>query len=87
MTITPLAQNRPLLSLTAVYLVIFLFSAFVPSSRAVWIAEIVPALGILVGIWWFSTKLTFSKTAYVLMFIWLVLHTIGAKYTLSLIHI
>lgn len=83
MTITPLAQNRPLLSLTTLYLIVFLFSAFAPSSRAVWIAEIVPALAILVGIWWLSTKLTFSKTAYVLMFIWLVLHTIGAKYTFA----
>ncbi|MEZ9417615.1 DUF2238 domain-containing protein, partial [Vibrio sp. 10N.286.49.E1] len=72
-----------LLSLTAVYLVFFLLSAFAPSSRAVWIAEIVPALGILVGIWWLSTKLTFSKTAYVLMFIWLVLHTVGAKFTFA----
>lgn len=63
MTITPLAQNRPLLSLTTLYLVVFLFSAFAPSSRAVWIAEIVPALLILVGIWWLSTKLTFSKNA------------------------
>ncbi|MFA0372725.1 DUF2238 domain-containing protein, partial [Vibrio sp. 10N.222.54.F6] len=69
MTTTPLVQNRPLLTLTAFYLVIFLFSAFSPSSRAVWIAEIVPALCILVGIWWLSTKLTFSKTSYALMFI------------------
>lgn len=83
MTITPLAQNRPLLSLTTLYLIVFLFSAFAPSSRAVWIAEIVPALAILVGIWWLSTKLTFTKTAYVLMFIWLRLHTIGAKYTFA----
>ena len=57
MTITPLAQNRPLLSLTAVYLVIFLFSAFAPSSRTVRIAGIVPALGILIGIWWLPTIL------------------------------
>ncbi|WP_299688143.1 DUF2238 domain-containing protein [uncultured Vibrio sp.] len=83
MTTTPLAHNRPLLSLTALYLIVFLFSAFAPSSRTVWIAEIIPALGILVGIWWLSTKLTFTKTAYVLMFIWLVLHTIGAKYTFA----
>ncbi|WP_010429619.1 DUF2238 domain-containing protein [Vibrio cyclitrophicus] len=83
MTTTPLVQNRPLLTLTAFYLVIFLFSAFSPSSRAVWIAEIVPALCILVGIWWLSTKLTFSKTSYALMFIWLILHTIGAKYTFA----
>lgn len=75
----PLSGNRSLLILTAAYLVVFIFSAIAPSSRAVWIAEIIPAVGILAGIWWFSRKLTFSNTAYVLMFIWLALHTIGAK--------
>lgn len=77
------SQSSTLGILTLLYSAIFLFSAYEPSSRAVWIAEIVPALMILLGIWWISTKYTFSKTAYVLMFIWLALHTIGAKYTFS----
>lgn len=80
---TALSRNRSLLILSAAYLAVFLFSAIEPSSRAVWIAEIIPAIGILAGIWWFSRELTFSNTAYVLMFIWLALHTIGAKYTFA----
>ena len=52
---TPIAKNRSLLLLTALYLAVFLFSAIQPSSRAVWVAEIIPAVGILAGIWWFSS--------------------------------
>lgn len=81
------SNNRssfPLLSgLTASYALVFLFSAFEPSSRAVWIAEIIPAIGILVLIWLVSRQFQFSNTAYCLMFIWLTLHTIGAKYTFA----
>ncbi len=72
-----------LLGLTIFYAVIFLFSALDPSSRAVWFAEIVPAIGILIAIWAISLRYQFSNTAYVLMFIWLCLHTIGAKYTFA----
>lgn len=76
-------KNKALYYLTVIYSVIFIFSAYSPHSRAVWFAEIIPALGILGVIFWASTKLTFSRTAYFLMFIWLGLHTIGAKYTFS----
>ncbi|MGF1841733.1 DUF2238 domain-containing protein [Vibrio clamense] len=76
-------KNKALYYLTVIYSVIFIFSAYSPHSRAIWFAEIIPALGILGVIFWASTKLTFSRTAYFLMFIWLGLHTIGAKYTFS----
>ncbi|MUJ38636.1 DUF2238 domain-containing protein [Aliivibrio fischeri] len=76
-------QQPMLLALTSLYSVIFLFSAFEPVSRAVWFAEIIPALLILAGILYMSTRFQFSKTALVFMFIWLLLHTIGAKYTFA----
>ncbi|ASI92684.1 DUF2238 domain-containing protein [Vibrio mediterranei] len=69
--------------LTGLYCLVFVFSAIAPSSRAVWVAEIVPAVAILLLIWLISAKFQFSKPAYVLMFIWLALHTIGAKYTFA----
>ncbi|KGY11645.1 membrane protein [Vibrio tubiashii] len=72
-----------LVGLTLVYSVIFLFSAFEPFSRAVWIAEVIPALLILAAIFLVSRHYQFSTTAYLLMFIWLSLHTIGAKYTFA----
>lgn len=69
--------------LTGCYFIILLFSALEPYSRSVWIAEIIPAIAILLIIGWVSYHYSFSKTAYLLMFIWLCLHTIGAKYTFA----
>jgi len=83
MTHLPIRQNKTLLMLSALYFAVLVFSAISPLSRAVWFAEIIPAIGILLGIYWVSAKHTFSKTAYILMFIWLILHTIGSKYTFS----
>ncbi|MFC1235476.1 DUF2238 domain-containing protein [Vibrio sp. F74] len=65
------------------YGLIFAFSAFEPSSRSVWIAEIIPIVLILTGILVISKRFAFSSTAYLFMFIWLCLHTIGAKYTFA----
>lgn len=76
-------STSTLLGLTIFYTIVFLFSALEPNSRAVWFAEIIPAIGILVAIWAISIRYQFSNTAYFLMFIWLCLHTIGAKYTFS----
>ncbi|MBE4163568.1 DUF2238 domain-containing protein [Vibrio parahaemolyticus] len=79
-------STSTLLGLTIFYAIVFLFSALEPSSRAVWFAEIIPAIGILIAIWaiWaISIRYQFSNTAYLLMFIWLCLHTIGAKYTFA----
>ncbi|MCG9750907.1 DUF2238 domain-containing protein [Vibrio brasiliensis] len=69
--------------LSAAYLILLVFSAIAPSSRAVWIAEIIPAVMIFIGIWAISLQYRFSNTAYLLMFVWLSLHTIGAKYTFA----
>ncbi|EGR0922314.1 DUF2238 domain-containing protein [Vibrio parahaemolyticus] len=76
-------STSTLLGLTIFYAIVFLFSALEPSSRAVWFAEIIPAIGILIAIWVISIRYQFSNTAYLLMFIWLCLHTIGAKYTFA----
>ncbi|HBN6295384.1 TPA: DUF2238 domain-containing protein [Vibrio parahaemolyticus] len=76
-------STSTLLGLTIFYAIVFLFSALEPSSRAVWFAEIIPTIGILIAIWAISIRYQFSNTAYLLMFIWLCLHTIGAKYTFA----
>ncbi|PLR57552.1 DUF2238 domain-containing protein [Vibrio parahaemolyticus] len=76
-------STSTLLGLTIFYAIVFLFSALEPSSRTVWFAEIIPAIGILIAIWAISIRYQFSNTAYLLMFIWLCLHTIGAKYTFA----
>lgn len=71
--------------LSAAYIALFVFSAIAPYSRAVWFAEIIPAFAIFVGIWVVSRHFQFSSTAYLLMFVWLALHTIGAKYSFALV--
>ncbi|MBE3653828.1 hypothetical protein BOO91_10480 [Vibrio navarrensis] len=60
--------NRTLLLFAIAYPSIFLFSAIAPSSRAVWIAEIIPAVAIFTAILWLSRSFQFSQTAYLLMF-------------------
>tara|TARA_Y100001956_G_C4114714_1_gene184280 strand:+ start:1386 stop:1997 length:612 start_codon:yes stop_codon:yes gene_type:complete len=79
----PFERSSLLKALSVTYVFVFIFSAIEPSSRAVWIAEIVPALGVLAAIWWVSRVHRFTSTAYYLMFVWLFLHTIGAKYTFA----
>lgn len=65
------------------YIALFVFSAISPASRAVWIAEITPVVLILGIVWFISFKQPLSKTAYSLLFVWIIMHTIGAKYTFA----
>ncbi|WP_114764678.1 DUF2238 domain-containing protein [Vibrio rhodolitus] len=74
---------KTLLLLTLGYSLLFTFSAINPVSRAVWIAEIIPVVLALGIIWWMSKSHEFSRTSYILMFIWIGLHTIGSKYTFA----
>ncbi|MDA0148488.1 DUF2238 domain-containing protein [Vibrio sp. LaRot3] len=77
------ANLKLLKILTALYSLVFVFAAIEPVSRAVWIAEIIPVVIAVAIIWWMSRSFVFSKTAYVLMFVWIVMHTIGSKYTFA----
>jgi len=75
--------SNSLIGLSAAYIALFVFSAVSPSSREVWIAEIIPVVIFFVILWLISFKQTLSNTSYVLCFIWIALHTIGAKYTFA----
>lgn len=72
-----------LMLLTGLYCVVFIFAAIDPSSRAVWLAEILPVGAVLMVILVLSYRFRFSNTAYILMFVWIFMHTIGAKYTFA----
>lgn len=76
-------QNPTLLSLSGMYVVVLIFSMINPMSWAVWIAEIIPVLAVFTLIVVTHSKFQFSKTAYILMFVWLIMHTIGARYTFA----
>ncbi len=63
------------------YLILFVITAFNPYDRAVWWAESLPIMVVvLILVIWYR-KFQFSNTAYVLMSLWIFLHTIGAHYT------
>jgi putative membrane protein len=70
-------------TLLVIYLLVFLIAAMNPYDRAVWWAENIPVMivvGVLVWLW-MSGKMRFSRTAYGLMFVRIVMHTIGGHYT------
>lgn len=63
------------------YLILFLVTAFTPYDRAVWRAESLPIMVVvLILVIWYR-KFQFSNTAYILMSLWIFMHTVGAYYT------
>jgi len=67
--------------LLGLYIIEFIICAIAPYDRAVWWAENIPVLlvvGILVGT---AHMQRFSNTAYLLMAVFIFLHTIGGHYT------
>lgn len=69
--------------LSGFYAFIFAFSVWQPASWAVWVAEMTPVIGAFVLIWLISFKFKFSCSAYLMMFVWIAMHTIGARYTFA----
>ncbi|WP_370693375.1 DUF2238 domain-containing protein [Vibrio penaeicida] len=76
-------KNRLLALLSINYIAIFAFSMISPASWAVWTAEIIPVILAFILIVLTYQKFQFSNTAYLFMFVWLFMHTIGAKYTFA----
>jgi putative membrane protein len=69
-------------TLFGIYLVVFFVTAFNPYSRAVWIVENAPIMAlvsVLVVLYWRGVR--FSNTAYVLMALLPIIHTVGGYYT------
>lgn len=69
------------LSLLALYGVVFAICAVEPYDRAVWWAENVPVLIVVGALVALSLKHRFSNTSYLLMSVFIILHTIGGHYT------
>ncbi|MGC4063869.1 MAG: DUF2238 domain-containing protein [Polyangiaceae bacterium] len=64
-----------------IYLTVFVVCAIAPFSRSVWWAENLPILAIATTIALLSRWHDFSPTAYGMMLVLLVMHTIGGHYT------
>ncbi|MEN8170607.1 MAG: DUF2238 domain-containing protein [Pseudomonadota bacterium] len=69
------------LSLLAIYLMVFGLLAVSPYDRAVWWAENIPVLMVVGALMLISRKYQFSNTSYILMSVFILLHTIGGHYT------
>lgn len=67
--------------LLALYGLVFTVCAIAPYDRSVWWAENIPVLVIVSLLVWISREFRFSNTSYVLMTVFIVLHTIGGHYT------
>ena len=67
--------------LFGLYIIVFIICAIEPYDRNVWWAENIPVIIIVGMIMWFSTKHKFSDTSYILMSVFIILHTIGGHYT------
>lgn len=70
----------PLL-LLALYAAVFAVCAIAPYDRAVWWAENIPVLVVVAALMLVSRAHRFSNTSYVLMTVFILLHTIGGHYT------
>ncbi len=81
---TPSMLQRPIpLALAAFFVLLTLWSAYNPASWDVWIAEMLPVLGVFIALAITSRWFSFSDSAYVMMSLWLYMHTIGAHYTFA----
>ena len=67
--------------LLALYGLVFTVCAISPYDRAVWWAENIPVLVIVLLLVLISRGFQFSNTSYVLMTVFIVLHTVGGHYT------
>ncbi len=75
-------QKTPLI-LLAIYIILFTVLAIDPYDRPVWWAENLPIMMIVVTLIILQRWFVFSPLAYGLMFVLIVLHTIGGHYTFS----
>jgi len=79
-TDTQPAQRLPQV-LLALYVILFIVCGIAPHDRAVWWAENLPIVALVVVIAWFARRHRFSTAAWLFMAILPALHTIGGHYT------
>lgn len=69
--------------LAVIYFIFSIAMGINPVSREVWIAEIIPVIGVYMALVFTYKKFQFSNLAYALMFFWIFWHTIGGHYTFA----
>tara|TARA_Y100000034_G_C6810387_1_gene364153 strand:- start:164 stop:787 length:624 start_codon:yes stop_codon:yes gene_type:complete len=74
-------ENRYPLALLAIFIVAWIILAINPTYRDIWIAENLLSVALVIGLILTYKYFRFSNTSYTLLFLFLILHTIGAHYT------
>jgi len=69
------------LCLLGVYGLVFSVCAINPYDRSVWWAENIPVMLVVSTLVWLAPKHRLSDTSYMLMSVFIILHTIGGHYT------
>ncbi len=69
--------------LAGLFLLFFIWLGIAPVSRDVWVAEVVPVVGIFSLLVFSFRFFRFSNIAYTLMAIWLFWHTVGGHFTFA----
>ncbi|MGF6147263.1 Inner membrane protein yjdF [Kingella potus] len=62
---------------------LIVWSGIAPRDRAVWYAEIIPVAAVWLALIATAGRFRFSNAAYLLMSLWLAMHSIGAYYTFA----
>jgi putative membrane protein len=78
---TPFRERRFLHVLCVVYALIWIWSAIAPASRGDWFLENLLVFAFIPLLVFFYRKLALSNASYLLLFLFMSLHTIGAHYT------
>jgi len=67
--------------LLGLYVAVFAICAISPYDRAVWWAENIPVMIVVGALVWLAPGYRFSNVSYLLMSVFIILHTIGGHYT------
>jgi len=70
----------PVMLLT-LYTLLFIATSIIPYDRTTWFIENLPVVLVVLGLVFTYKKFRFSNFSYVLMFLWIIMHTIGGYYT------
>lgn len=70
-------------ALALLFLAVAVWSGIGPADRAVWWAEVIPVFAVFAALVLTYSRFRFSNTAYTLMSLWLLMHTVGAHYTFA----
>ena len=69
--------------LALVFIVFFIVLGIDPVSREVWLAEVIPVVGVFLILLVSYPAFKFSNLAYLMMAFWMFWHTVGGHYTFA----